>query len=86
MTVNELANKLKCHVMRHGDCIVVIGGKEVDNIVWMDDPSYKREVVEIRPISKRQLIAKLNELLIKKKEARNDSMPETGPDTKNKKL
>jgi len=52
MMANELANKLKCHIMRHGDCVVLIDGKDIEDTFWLRDPSCKRDIVEIRPIKK----------------------------------
>ena len=58
MTTNELANKLRCHVARHGDCEVLIDVTRTEDqflqpaeIVWLDDPTLKRKVLVIRGLS-----------------------------------
>jgi len=54
MTANDLANELKCHVMRYGDCIVVSGGREICDSIHLAKTKQEREVVDLtlKPIKK----------------------------------
>lgn len=44
MTANELANQLKCHVARHGDCKVCCNGRRVDKSYFFDSKQEGRLV------------------------------------------
>ena len=47
MTANELANQLKCHIARHGDCIIVSGGREIESAIYFNKTPQERECVEL---------------------------------------
>lgn len=89
MTANELANTLKCHVARFGDCIVVCDGREVGAAYHFDKTRQERKCVclSLLPVhkkgekqspapTKRQLISRLNGIIKKRKAGKkNDRLP-----------
>jgi len=55
MTTNDLANKLFCHVARHGDCKVVCDGREIDSSYHFDKTPQEDECVclSLKPIKRK---------------------------------